>query len=349
MEIIPYTKHCIGQEEEAAVLEVLRSGYLTNGPKVEEFEEKFRAYIGCKYAIAVSSCSAALYLAGLACGFNKEEEMDYRFFSRRRISTSPLTYVATVNAIILSGGTPCFIDIDKDTWLSKDSTVPVHYAGIVDHFPNAIIEDAAHSCGAEIDGKKVGAKGTCCFSFHPAKNMTTGEGGMVTTDNEEIAIKIKRMRQNGIEKDGFNQRMFDFGFKFNMNEIQAAIGIVQSLKLDGMNARRKQIYEKYKDELNDSVGFQKIPDGVKPSHHIIPVLVENRDKILERLKANGIISAIHYYPVHLMPYYQQKCGYKRGDFPNAEYVGDHVISLPCYPDLSVQDQNRVIKIMKEAV
>lgn len=341
--VIPYTKHCISKEEEEAVLGVLRSGYLTGGPKVEEFEDKFRDYIGCKYAVAVSSCSAALYLALLAQLKCYDE---YRY----AISTSPLTYVATVNAIVLNGMVPVLVDIDADTWLSKGAMLPVHYAGITDHFPNAIIQDAAHSCGAEIDGRKVGATGTCCFSFHPAKNMTCGEGGMVTTDDKEVADGIKLMRLNGIEKDGFRQRMTMFGFKFNMNEIQAAIGIVQLAKLDDMNAEREQIYKRYREELNGRVIFQRIPEGVKPSHHMVPVLVGDRDRVLEGLKDRGIISAIHYCPIHRMPFYQQKYPYKDcsgGDYPNAEYVGDHVLVLPCHPGLTTDDQDRVIKAVKE--
>ena len=359
IEMIPYSHHSIGKEEIRAVNEVLHSGCLTGGPKVPEFETKFAEYVGAKHAVAVNSCAAALYLA-IKATFPGE---------RIWIAIPALTYVATANAVILAGHIPVFCDVDPDTFCidpakipnNVDGVIPVHYGGhpcdldaIREDGEWVIIEDAAHACGAEYKGKKIGSINTTCFSFHPCKNMTTAEGGMITCQSDSLAEKFKRMRLNGICK-GFDgckevQNMVDWGFKFNMNEIQAAIGIEQLKKINWMNNQRGAIALKYSLNYfgNPKIKVQACRNDSTPSRHLYPILVENRDELAAYLKSKGIITAIHYKPVHLMTWYKEKFGYKEGDFPVAEEIAKHILSIPIYPDMTDEQVDYVIQAIKEA-
>jgi len=353
--MIPYSLHSIDEEEERAVMEILRSGYLTGGPKVAEFEAKFAEYVGAKYAIAVNSCAAALYLAikGIFPG------------KWVRIAVPALTYVATANAVVLAGHIPVFTDVDPETFCINpakipdvEGVIPVHYAGHpcdLDAIKQAgdwvITEDAAHACGAEYKGKKIGSINMTCFSFHPCKNMTTAEGGMITTNSDTLAEKLRRMRLNGIAKDGVYQDMIDWGFKFNMNEISAAIGIEQLKKLDRMNERRVGIaarYERVFMEMSEIKTQKTFPETLT-SRHLFPILVKNRDELAAHLQSKGIITAIHYKPVHLMSWYRKKYGYKEGDFPIAEEIAKRVLSIPIYPDMTDEQVDYVIQAIKEGI
>lgn len=354
--MIPYSLHSIGEEEIQAVVEVMRSGCLTGGPKVGEFEARFAEYIDCKHAIAVSSGAAALYLA-----------LKATFPGRGAIIALPaLTYVATANAVVLAGHIPRFVDIDPDTFCidpSKieqempDGVIPVHYSGHSCDLEAIrkvggweIIEDAAHAAGTEYKGKKIGSINTTCFSFHPCKNMTTAEGGMITTNNQELADKLHRMRLNGIQKDGIYQDMIDWGFKFNMNEISAVIGIEQLKKLDKMNQRRRDIANQYSTKLPDKCKAQWNDWPItEDSNHLFPILLQERDKVAEYLQSKGINCAIHYKPVHLMHWYQKIFHYKEGDFPVAEEVAKHILSIPIYPDMTDEQVDYVIKNIKEGI
>ena len=214
----------------------------------------------------------------------------------------------------------------------------------------AIIEDAAHAAGAEYKGKKIGARNVCCFSFHPCKNMTTAEGGMITCKSDSLAEKLRRMRLNGIVKDGIYQDIVNFGFKFNMNEISAAIGIEQLKKLDGMNKRRREIAKKYSIELPQKCKTQWDDWPImEDSNHLFPILVKNRDELAAHLQSKGVGCAIHYKPVHLMTWYREKFGYKEGDFPVAEDVAKHILSIPIYSTMTDEQVDYVIQIIKEAV
>ncbi len=353
--MIPYSLHSIGKEEIQAVTEVMRSDWLTGGSKVPEFEANFAEYVGARYAVAVNSCAGALYLAVKA------------LFPvpKVKIAVPALTYVATANAVVLAGHIPVFTDIDPETFCidptkipeDVDGVIPVHYGGhpcdlyelMGDH--SFIIEDAAHACGAEYKGKKIGSLNTTCFSFHPCKNMTTAEGGMITTNNQELADKLRRMRLNGIQKDGLRQDMIDWGFKFNMNEIQAAIGIEQLKKLDRMNERRVGIAAKYERAFMEmpKVRTQKTFPETLTSRHLFPILVDNRNELVKHLQSKGIGCAIHYKPVHLMTWYRENFVYKEGDFPIAEEVAKHILSIPIYPDMTDEQVDYVIKTIKEGV
>uniref|UniRef100_A0A6M3L991 Putative DegT/DnrJ/EryC1/StrS aminotransferase family protein n=1 Tax=viral metagenome TaxID=1070528 RepID=A0A6M3L991_9ZZZZ len=355
--MIPYTQHSIGEEEIQAVTEVLRSECLTEGPKVVEFEAAFASYVGANHAVACNSGASALYLAvkaifpGEGC----------------TIAVSSLTYVATANAVLLAGHFPLFIDIDPMDFCINpveipdfvDGVIPVHFAGhscnldrIREEGEWVIIEDSAHACGAEYKGKKIGARNVSCFSFHPAKNMTAAEGGIITTASRELADKLRRMRQNGICKgfDGLKavQNMVQWGFNFRMNEIQAAIGIVQLKKVEGMNERRREIAAIYERELGHIVRMQQVSDDVIHSRHIFPILVNHRrDEILANLLEDGIRCAVHYTPVHKMPFYRGR--FKLSPLSFTEWISDRTLSIPLFPTMTEQQINHVIDSVKKAV
>jgi dTDP-4-amino-4,6-dideoxygalactose transaminase len=357
--LIPYSLHSIGEEEIQAVSEVMRSGYLTGGPKLAEFEAKFAEYVGASHAIAVNSGAAALYMAIKAI-----------FPGRGAIIALPaLTYVATANAVVLAGHIPRFVDIDPDTFCidpykighqNPDAVISVHYAGhpcdldaiYEENWHIPIIEDAAHACGAEYKSKKIGSINIACFSFHPSKNMTTGEGGMITTNSNAMAEILKRMRLNGIRKIGIYQDMVDWGFKFNMNEIQAAIGIEQLKKINQMNSRRRLIAIRYEMAFENCPGIKMqkfFPLNIVHSRHLFSILLQERDKVAEYLQSQEISCAIHYKPVHLMSWYRKMFHYEEGDFPVAEEVAKHILSIPIYPDMTDEQVEYVIEKTKEAV
>ncbi len=353
--MIPYSLHSIGEEEIQAVNDVLRSGWLTGGPKVPEFEARFAEYVGARHTVAVNSGAAALYLAVKAI-FPGE--------GIRRIAIPALTYVATANAVVLAGHIPVFCDIEPETFCvdparipeDVEGVIPVHYGGApcdLDAIRHGgewtIIEDAAHACGAEYRGKKIGSMNVSCFSFHPCKNMTTAEGGMITTNSQTLVDELRRMRLNGIQKDGMLQNMVSWGFKFNMNEIGATIGIEQLKKLDGMNRRRNEIAQRYEKAFDGEIITQEVLPDVYHSRHLYPVIIEKRDELAEHLKEKGIICAIHYKPVHLMTWYREKFGYKVGDFPIAEDITKHILSIPIYPDMTDEQVDFVIQTIEEAL
>ncbi len=353
--MIPYSLHSIGVAEIRAVNEVLHSGCLTGGPRVLQFELEFAEYVGARYAIAVNSGAGALYLAVKALFPGP----------RVKIAIPTLTYVATANAVVLAGHIPVFTDIDPETFcidpgkipLDVEGVIPVHYGGHPSDLDAIrsknwwiVIEDAAHACGAEYKGKKIGSINTTCFSFHPCKNMTTAEGGMITTNSKELADKLRRMRLNGIQKDGLRQEMVDWGFKFNMNEISAAIGIEQLKKLDGMNKRRREIAQKYSIELPQKCKMQWNDWPItEDSNHLFPILIETRDELAAHIQSKGIVCAIHYKPVNLMTWYRERFGYQEGDFPVAEEISKHILSIPIYPDMTDEQVDYVIQTIKEAV
>ncbi len=356
--MIPYSLHSIDNSEIQAVVKVLKGGRLTGGGPLEEaFEDRFAEYVGARHAIAVNSCASALYLAVKATFPG----------TRVKIAIPTLTYVATANAVVLAGHIPVFVDIDPDTFCidpkkipdDVDGVIPVHFAGHSCDLDEirlsgdwTIIEDAAHACGAEYKSKKIGSLNTTCFSFHPCKNMTTAEGGMITTNNQKMADRLRRMRLNGIQKDGLCQDMIDWGFKFNMNEISVAIGIEQLKKINEMNSRRRIIAIRYDMAFENIMGIksQKLfPANIVHSRHLYPILVKDRNKLATYLMTKGIGCAIHYKPVHLMTWYQSRIHYPKRSFPVAEYVADHILSIPIYPDMTNEQMNFVIESVKEGI
>lgn len=354
-----YAEHSITEDDIAAVVSVLRSGHLTQGPMVERFEAALCEYTGARYAVAVSSGTMALMLAYRACQ------------PAWRITTSPLTFVATASALVWLDGAVRFADVDPETGLLRKElehdgpVVPVHYAGrVVDvrqWSGRVVIEDACHALGATApDGTRVGSCAhslACVFSFHPSKPITTGEGGAVTTNDEGLACALRSLRDHG-RADGACVRL---GLNARMSDIQAALGLSQLRRCDGLREKRCELACMYYVELEGvdgvSTPFCDVEDiGVgavrcRHGHHLYPVRIKNgkRDAVRAYLNERGIGAQIHYRPVHLQPYYVERYGYKRGDFPHAEAWGDETLSLPLYAGMSAGDVETVAQTLREAL
>ena len=358
---VPIAKPIIGEEEIENVVEVLKSGMIAQGPKVMEFEEKFANWIGAKYGIATNSGTSALHVALLACGIGEGDE----------VITTPFTFIASGNAIVYTGATPVFADIDLDTYtidpdsiedLITDKTkaiLPVQLYGqaadmdeireIAEKHDLKIIEDAAQAHGAEYNGEKVGTLGDmACFSFYPTKNMTTSEGGMITTNDEELAKKAQMFRAHGASERYHHD---EIGYNFRMTDIAAAIGLAQLNVIDEFNNKRISNANYLNEQLKDVEGIvtPKSPDNYKHVYHQYTILVEkgNRDDWVEFLTNKGIGTGIHYpIPLYNQPIYK-KLGIE-GDCPLAEKAADNVISLPVHPSLTKEDLDLVVDAVKEA-
>ena len=361
--------------EEAEINEVvasLRSGWLSTGPKVARFEKLFRAYIGLKHALALNSCTAGIHLSLLVSGVGLGDE----------VITTPLTFAASANAIIHTGAKPVFVDIelpsmnmnpdlieDKITEKTK-AIIPVHFAGrpcnmdkimeIAKKYNLTVIEDASHAIEARYHGMKIGAIGDLtCFSFYVTKNIVTGEGGMVTTDNDKFAEKIQIYSLHGMNKgawkrysdEGFKHYEIIFpGYKYNMMDIQAAIGLHQLPRIERYLSRREYIWQRYDQAFKELPVIIPAPPEpyTKHARHLYTILLDidklklNRDSFQQLLYDENIGTGIHFISIHLHRYYRERFGYKKGDFPNAEYVSDRTISLPLSAKLSDADVEDVI-------
>lgn len=380
--MIPYGHQYIDEDDIKEVVSVLRSDFLTQGPKVKEFEESLVKNVNAKYAVAFSSGTAALEAAYFAVGFKEGDSAQGGPALGWEIITSPLTFAATSNAALHRGAKVVFADIEKETGnidpldVQKKITpktkaiVPVDYSGLpvkLDELLNIakqhnllLIEDAAHALGAEYKGKKIGSiADMTMFSFHPVKSITTGEGGAITTNNEDFYKKLLLYRTHGITKENFKNNpegppaggwyyeMQILAQNFRLTDIQAALGVSQLKKLEKFISARKTIAVKYNLAFaqNKNLILPKEYEGVSSSWHLYPIRLKNssrRAEIFKKLRDSGIGAQVHYIPVHLHPYYQD-LGYKKGICPNAEafYAGE--ISLPIFPGLSPQDQDFVIE------
>lgn len=380
-EFLPFSRPSIGEDAIESVAESIRSGWVAMGPKVTQFEKTFSEYVGSKYAISMNSATAGLHSSVMAMGIGKGDE----------VITTPMTFASTVNAIILAGAKPVLVDIDRHS-LNIDvnkieqavtsrtkAIIPVHFAGmpcdmdvieeIAKKHKLMIIEDAAHALGASYKGRKTGSdkgKGhVAVFSFHPTKNITTAEGGIVCTEDEEIAEYLSVFRQNGMSKGAWNRYSssgnthYDVpvpGLKYQMSDIQAAIGLSQINQLDDFNRRRREICEAYEKELSDCPGisFQQSA-GYEHVHsrHIFPILVDtdalkiDREAFMQQMKEHNIGTAIHYNAIHLFSGYVKALGKKKGDFPEAEYVSDRICSIPLFPAMTDDDVAYCIGAIRE--
>ena len=376
MKYIPYSHQDINEEDINAISEVLRSDFITQGPKIREFEEALATYCGAKYAVVLSSGTAALHAAYFVCGISKEDE----------VITSPITFLATANAALFLGAKPIFVDIEPDTGninpdlIEKSTTkktkaiVPVDYAGhpvdlekisnIAKSYNLLIIEDACHALGAQYKSEKIGNckySDMTVFSFHPVKSITTGEGGAVLTNNEEYYKKLIMFRQHGITKNSsqftvYNSQLIGdwyyemqfLGYNYRLTDIQCALGISQLKKLDKFIERRRQIVEIYKEAFknNDFFDLPVEKDYAKSSWHLYPIRLKNKycnEKrgIFTKLREKGLGVQVHYIPVYWQPYYQ-KLGYRKGICPNAEDFYRREISIPLYPSMSDEDVEYVV-------
>ncbi len=368
--MIPIFRPSMNDEEIEAVANVLKSGWIGLGPITKKFEDKFAEYVGVKYAIGLNSCTAALHLAINSLGINSGE-----------IITTPITFVSTAQAILYNGATPIFADIQEDTLnvdpsdieekISKNTKaiIPVHYGGhpcdmdeinkLASNHNLYVIEDCAHAAGAKYKGKKSGSLGDLgCFSFHVVKNLATGDGGMITTNDKDLYEKLIKLRWSGINASTYQRNMEGYswyydveylGFKAHMNDITASIGLVQLKKLDRMNTRRREIFETYNREFAD-VDWIKTPIEkayVKSAFHnyVIKVDLEDRNKLISYLAENSISAGVHYMPLHFHSFFKKRN--ITADTPIAEKIWSKIVTLPLYPDLTSEDLNKVIKTVKD--
>ena len=389
-DFLPFALPVIEEEEISEVLDVLRSAWITTGPKVKLFEREFATYIGCKHAIAVNSCTAALHLALEAIGIREGDE----------IITSPMTFAATSEVIRYFKARPVFVDIDPTTMNLDmellESTVqrrcesgngkrlkaiiPVHYAGypcdmdaimaLASRYDLKIIEDAAHAFPTSYKRKMVGTLGDItCFSFYATKNITTGEGGMITTENEEYADRMRIMSLHGISKDAWKRytaegswyyEIIAPGYKYNLTDIAAGLGVAQLRKADAFLRRRMQIADRYHEafqELNelDLPLAVKGEEGTTHSWHLYVIRLNlqrlqiDRNKFIDELRRKGIGTSVHFIPLHIHPYYRETYGYQSDDFPVAYETYQRIISLPIYAKMTDQDVNRVIESVTDIV
>jgi dTDP-4-amino-4,6-dideoxygalactose transaminase len=367
----------IGVEEISAVVDVLQSGWITTGEKSKAFEQAFAQYIGARHALAVNSCTAGLHLGLEAVGLSEGDE----------VLVPTLTFTATAGVVtyfrakpVLVDSEPCYFNLDvhdaeKKITANTRAIIPVHIAGHPCDM-NALlelarakglltIEDAAHALPAKHHERYIGTLSpVTAFSFYATKTITTGEGGMVTTDDDRLASRISLMRLHGMSQDAWKRysaegswryEVLEAGYKYNLTDLQAAIGLVQLAKCDAMWRRRVAIAERYNQGLSalDAYRTPRVASDVQHAWHLYVILVEpdvlkiHRDQVMEELRQRGIGTAVHFIPLHLHPYYQRVWGYRPDQFPVAESYFERCISLPIYPGMSDGDVDRVVESLKD--
>lgn len=375
-DFLPFSRPLISQQAIDDVVACLKSGWITTGPRVVAFTQALQDYFQSSYVLPLTSATAGLHLTLIAMNLKPGDE----------VITTPLTFAATLNTIVLAGGKPVLVDIDPET-LNMDLNhleaaitdrtrviMPVHFAGmpvdldvlyeIAERRGLRVIEDAAHAMGSEYKGKRIGSFGdTQVFSFHPNKNMTTGEGGCVVTRDQAVAEQIARLRFHGIDRQAFNRygksgsQDYEIvlpGFKYNMMDIQAAIGIHQLNELGDFIARRNDLADRYYEALSDwqqwTLPKRPAYDHLHSWHIFTPLINEehanmNRDQFMSAMKEKNVGTGLHYRAVHLYPYYREAFGFKEGDFPLAEDVCNRIVSLPLFPGMTDAEHDRVLDVM----
>ncbi|EMD1658917.1 UDP-4-amino-4-deoxy-L-arabinose aminotransferase [Pluralibacter gergoviae] len=373
-DFLPFSRPALGAEEIAAVTEVLQSGWITTGPKNQALEKAFCDLTGNQHAIAVSSATGGMHVTLMALGIQQGDE----------VITPSLTWVSTLNMIALLGAEPVMIDVDRDTLLvtpeaieaaitpRTKAIIPVHYAGapvdidairaIGERYGIPVIEDAAHAAGTRYKGKHVGAEGTAIFSFHAIKNMTCAEGGLIVTDNDRLAKRIRSLKFHGLGVDAFDRQAYgrapqaeviEPGFKYNLADINAAIALVQLAKLEQLNARRREIARHYLQALADTP-FLPLSLPECPHHHAWHLFIIRVDEaacgisragLMEALKARGIGTGLHFRAAHTQKYYRER--YPQLRLPNSEWNSERLCSLPLFPDMTPEETSRVITALRE--
>ena len=363
-EFLPYCLPSIGREEKQEILSVLDSGWLTAGAVTARFEERLRDYTGAGHVVALSSCTAALHLSLLGLGVGPGDE----------VAVPGFTFCSTVNVVVHCGAKPVFVDIDPATYtldpddLEKKLTgktkavIPVHYAGYpcdIDKIASlargagaAVIEDAAHALGAQCGNAMIGSIGDAtCFSFYPTKTITTGEGGALSTNNDELAEKTRLLSLHGMTRDAWERytssntweyKVATPGFKYNMTDIEAAMGVRQLERIEEFLLAREKLWNAYLSELDgvDEVIPPPLPAKGRHARHLFPALLREgtrvaRDEVLARMKEEKIGTSVHFYPVHMQPYYRSLC--PDTSLPATEDVYDRIFSLPLYPRMTERD------------
>jgi perosamine synthetase len=376
--LLPYGRQSIDEKDIQSVVDVLRSDWLTTGPKVAEFEEAFAEHVGAKYAVSFNSGTAALHGAAFTAGLKSGDEA----------ITTPLTFAATANCVLYQGATPVFADVSADT-LNLDprkaeeritprtrAILPVDYAGhpaemdamleLADRHGLIVIEDACHAMGAEYRGRRTGSIAhMTVFSFHPVKHIATGEGGMVTTNRADCAETLRRFRNHGISCDArqrqsegqWHYEMVLLGFNYRLTDIACALGLSQMKKLDANLARRRDIADRYAAALRDlaAITLPVVREDVNPAWHLYPIRLNpekpsgTRAEIFGALRAENIGVNVHYIPVHLHPYYRDRFGYRAGDYPIAENAYERLISIPMFHGMNDQDVEDVISAVRKVL
>jgi len=381
-EFLPFSRPSISRQEIDAVIEVLTSGWITTGKKSAQFEQKFCDYTGCAGAVALCSATGGMHLLLKALDIGPGDE----------VITPSMTWVSTVNLTVLAGATPVFVDVDRETLMMRAESlegkitprtrliIPVHFAGaaadmdIIRKTVSAysdqdifIAEDAAHAIGTEYKGERVGRRGTSIFSFHPIKNMTTGEGGMFCSDNEKLINRVRQLKFHGLGVDAYDRHtqsrspqaeVLEPGYKYNMTDIAAVLGLGQLSRLQEFNRKRAELASLYLEKIS---GIHEIsPLGIpcyemKHSWHLFIVRLDiekagmDRDEFMEELKQRNIGTGIHFRAVHLQKYYTEAMQTRRGMLPNTEWNSDRILSLPLFPDMTEKDIDSVIAAIKEVL
>ena len=386
-EFLPFALPSIGEEEIAEVVDSLRSGWITTGPKVKRFEVDFAHYVGCQEAIAVNSCTAALHIALTALRIGPGDE----------VIVPTLTFCATANVVVHLGARPVLVDVGEDGNIQPEAIeraitsrtkaiVPVHYSGqacdlaavydIARRRGLAVVEDAAHAIGSEYADRKIGTspppevlaadRHVVCFSFYAIKNLTTGEGGMITTSGSELAGRMRRLSLHGMSRDAWKRysgsgswyyEVLEAGYKDNMTDIQAAMGIHQLKKLDRFIDTRARYAGLYSEAFADmpEIELPVVHPDRKHAWHLYVVrlalerLTVDRAQFIEELRARNIGTSVHFIPVHLQPYYQERFGYRLGDLKHAESLYERIVSLPLYPGMNDEDVEYVIHAVRDVI
>ena len=376
--LLPYGHQSIDEEDIEAVVNVLRSDWITTGPKVSEFEDALASHVGSKYAVSFSSGTAALHGAAFAAGIGPRDEA----------ITTPMTFCATANCVLYQGARPVFADISQDTLnLDPDKAadritsktkaiIPVDYSGhpadldalneLAQDHDLIVIEDACHALGATYKGRPVGSiSNMTVFSFHPVKHITTGEGGMVTTDDKELAARLLLFRNHGIVGDARQRQakgqwyyeMVSLGYNYRLTDFGSALGISQLKKLDDNLLRRREIVERYRSAFSNlpSLIMPVERPGVSSAWHLYPIRLDfdqlnaTRSEVFQALRAENIGVNVHYIPVHLHPYYRELFGYKGGEYPIAEAAYNGLISLPMFHGMTKCDIDDVISAVNKVM
>lgn len=372
-EVLGYGGQSISDCEKKAVLEALEGNYITRGPTVEAFEERVAEFVGVDHAVVTTSGTTALHLAGRAAGFGPGDE----------VITTPLTFVSTAHAATYTGATPVFADIEAhrrtldplavQEAITKDTVglVPMHYAGhpadieellaVADEHELTVIWDACHAFGGTWQDELVGAqRDMAVFSFHPVKNITTGEGGMVVTDDDELATQLRRSRSfamdydpEGHEDEPWYQATEGIGYNYNVTDIQAALGLAQLDRLDEFKQRRDEIIARYNQAFAGIPGLRTPPKptDADPMYHLYAIEIRNefgcsRREFVNAMHAENIGVQVHYVPLHYHPLFQEEYGYERGEFPETEHVYNGLVSLPLFPEMTDEDVRDVVAAVK---
>ena len=375
-DFLPFTRPAITESDIHAVVDVLRSGWITNGPKNQELEQGICELTGSKYAIALSSATAGMHLLLKAMKIGPGDE----------VITPSMTWVSMVNMIVLAGATPVFCDVDKDTMLVTPESVkqaitprtrlivPVHFAGapcdldgiraVAGSIP--VVEDAAHALGTYYKGRHVGQGNSAIYSLHAIKNVTAGEGGIFCTDDKELADEIRLMKFHGIKVDAFDREnrgrapqaeVFEPGFKYNLTDMQAALAASQLQRVVNINRKRQELAMRYRDLLADVPGVQPLSDpagyGFTHAWHLFIVRVTaddiTRDEFMSELNKRNIGTGLHFRCAHLQRYYREVMGFKAGMLPNTEFNSDRICSLPLFPDMKREDVDDVAAVIREVL